>query len=433
MLRFFRSAFFVAVFVSLPQFFSCVKNSNPVAGEEFGTIEIRARVINRPLAKAQTVGAVNETVADSIVLEFSGDDLTPVRISRRIDLSRPTLVDTVTRVPVGRNLQIEIWAVGRDGSVTHIDSVESRIVTTEVGKVVPVIATLIPAAGSIYLQFAGLGTNISTVHAAFTTLDGAVISQNTVARAARTYLSVDNIPHDTEGILAVTILNGAGDTVYIANHELRFDARGDNTIELQFFENNGMIEVDVTMYMPGVTTGAYDFSNNRRDPESIVEETGELVITEIMWSAGNDNYIELYNTTDGELFFETLTTDVDGTQRSFENVTVAAHGYLVIGRQASPYADIYTSATGGLPITSSGNWITIRRTDGTVIDRVIFAGTGNTLGWPTMATSARRSIQLSKDKYNAIDNSFGKNWFATPITPATLVDGTTNLYGTPGR
>jgi hypothetical protein len=410
-------------------FSSCVKDSNPVdKAEGFGSIEIRARVVSLPLslARAAELAAISATVADRLIIEISGDDIEPVRFeSARLDFSRPSISETVSRVPIGRNRGVVVWAVDRNGVTTHIDSLEYRTVNIEAAAVTPIVTTLIPAAGSIYLQFAGLSTAIGSVRATFTDLDGTVIVDNTVSRAARTFMNLDNIPHQTAGVLRVAIISTGGDTVQIATRELTFNARGDTSIDLQFMENSGMIEVNVTMYEPGVTTGSYDFGRS----ESAITETGELIITEIMWNVGNDNYVELYNPGGEPVFLDTLTTDVDGTVRYFENVTVDPKGYLVIGRHALPHVDIYPPTTGGLPITSTGNWITIRRgRSGPVLDRVICAGNNSAHGWPALSSSNNRSIELDRDKYDAVQNNFGKNWRAA----TEPIRGQTNQYGTPG-
>ncbi|MCL2183014.1 MAG: lamin tail domain-containing protein, partial [Chitinispirillia bacterium] len=346
--------------MAVAAFVSCTQNADPAGPEEYGTIEIRARVVNLTPSQAKVAGqsAVLATIADKLVIEVSGDGLSPARFeSGKLDLSRPSLTETIARVPIGKNRHVTVWAVDKAGGVTHIDSLEYRTVSIEAASVTPVVATLIPAAGSIYLQFAGLSTAVGSVCASFTALDGTVVAAGTVSRAARTFMSLDNIPHETAGVLRVAIVAVGGDTTHIATRELTFNARGDNSIDLQFMENSGMIAVDVTMFAPGVTSGYYDFSRM----ESTVVETGELIITEIMWNVGNDNYIEVYNPGGEARFFETLTTDIDGTVRDFENVTVGGGAYLVIGRQALPHVDIHTSATGGLPVSTTGNWITLRR------------------------------------------------------------------------
>ena len=407
--------------------FFCTKSSNPVSGKDdgHGMIEIRARVVNPPLAKGAAADGIDATVATKLVVEISGDDLPAMTIERNIDLSRPTVVDTVTKVPIGRNRRVVIWTVASNGSVTHIDSIASRTVNIELGRVAPVFATLIPAAGSIYLQFAGVAAN-SAIHASFTSLDGAFVVRDSVARGtnSRLSLSLDNIPHNTAGVLWVGLINAHGDTVSFATENLTFSARANNTINLNFVENSGMIGIDVAIYMPGVTTGVYNFDNK----ESGVSETGELVITEIMWSASNDNYFEIYNALDSALFFDTLIVEIVGSTsiavHRFLNVSIARRGYLVFGSREQPHVDIV-----GISLVSTGNWITVKRKNGAVIDRVIFPGGSNSIEWPSISSSARRSAELARDKYCAAANNLGRNWNTASErfieSPAT--------FGTPGR
>jgi hypothetical protein len=405
----------------------CGKEGNPTVPGQYGMIEVRARVVNQSLAKGAARSAAAQTMAERLVVEISGNGVAPVRIERKLDFSRPSVTDTVTKVPVGKNLRVVFWAVDKNGVTTHIDSVESRTLTIENAAVAQAFVTLIPAAGSIYLQFAGLETSVSAVYASFSELDGTLVSENRVARASRTFMSVDNIPHLTVGVLKVATLDSKGDTLFIARKELTFDARSDNSIDLLFKEYTGMIGADVTLYAPGVTTAAYNFGKSGNS-ELTAAETGELIITEIMWSSSNDNYIELYNTTDEALFFEELEVDIDGTSRGYSEITVAPGSYFVVGRRDLPYANVYPPSTTGFPITSTGNFITVRRKDGTVLDRVICPGSSSALGWPTMTTTAKRSIELSRDKYNAFDNNFGKNWRASEAEQIEATD----QYGTPG-
>jgi hypothetical protein len=429
----------VLVLAALALSASCVKDpdlADPDDDKEYGMIAIRASLVNppsSPLAKSAEAAGVHATVAEKLVIEVSGDDLAPVRIERKVDFSRPTVSDTVAKVPVGKNRRIEIWAADKNGVKTHIDSLENRAVNIEIGVVTPVFATLIPAAGSIYLQFAGLGTDVSVVHATFTGLDdGALIAHNTVNRAAKTFMSLDNIPHMTTGILRIAIVGTSGDTTQIASRELTFNARINNSIDLQFMAKSGMFEMEVVLHAPGVTTGSYDF----KTLESAVVETGELIITEIMWNASNDNYIELYNPGNTAVFFDTLTTDIDasmasgGAVRYFIDVTIAPKSYFVIGRQNLPHFDTYTPTTSGLPIAATGSWITVKRgRNGAVVDRVIFAaGTSNTTGWPSLSTTNKRSIELARDRYDATDNNFGKYWSAA----TQLISVELGEYGTPG-
>ena len=406
-------------------FFSCGKTPSPAQVENYGMIEIRARVISPSLNKES---AVMQTIAESLIVEVSGNEIETEQFTHKLDLSRPALNETITKIPVGRNLRVRVWAESKCGAVTHIDSLEYHTVNIERAKIAPVITTLIPAAGSIYLQLLDMPTNTS-LQASFTSNNGSFTVENSAPRSPRTFLSLDNIPHMTAGVLTAAVVNSAGDTVYIAVRELTFNARSNNSIDLQFTLYDSAIGFDIAMYTPGVTTGSYNFGGgNLNNHESLVEETGELIITEIMWNVSNDNYIEVYNPSGEAVFFETLTTNVNGAIHDFEDVTIGPNSYLVIGRRAGPHINIH----GNLPITNTGNWITLRRgRTGPVIDRVIFAaGTSNTTGWPALSASNSRSIELDRDKYCVTENNFGQNWKASAA--AEPIPGTANQYGTPG-
>jgi hypothetical protein len=201
---------------------------------------------------------------------------------------------------------------------------------------------------------------------------------------------------------------------------LTFSARGDNKIDLQFRTPDGAAGINIDLRTSGVTIGAYDFSN-----KGATTESGELVVTEIMWNAVDYNYIELHNPADAAFYADTLIIDVDDLTYRYLNVNIAAKSFITIGRKSAAYIDIYTP---NLYIYSSSNWISVKRKNGAVIDRVILAGGNNALGWPTVPTSAKKSIELARDKYNANDNNYGKNW---RVTTANMIDGSQSLYGTP--
>ncbi|MDR2694658.1 MAG: lamin tail domain-containing protein [Chitinispirillales bacterium] len=416
--------------------YGCAEESknDPVKPQdgEYGMLEVCVRVVNQPLKKGAAQNgtgasdAVAQTVAENLVVEISGNELSPTQFKVKLNAARSTAVDTVKKVPIGEARRISVWAVNKDGGKTHVDTAEYRYVDIEKARVTRIFATLIPAAGSIYIHINGLETSISTVHASFTSRDGELVFRNSVARAAHTFLSIDNIPHELDGILRVSLVDNKADTVKIATSEFVFNAQGDNVFDLQFIENSGMLGMDAVLYAPGVTIVSYDVEK----PASNVVETGELIITEIMYSAGDDNYIELYNPGNKAVSFDTLTTEVDKTTYYFAGVSIGANGYFVIGRRALPYSDINTNTTGGLPISSTGNWITVRRgRGGNVLDRVICGGTNSAVGWPAgLSPSSKKAVELSRDKYGAMENNFGKNWVAAE----QLISGTGNMYGTPG-
>ena len=398
--------------------------------DKYGMLEICLRVVNQPLKKGAArneAAAMAQTVAENLVVEISGGDLSATQFKIKLNSARSTSVDTVKKVPIGEARRISVWAVNKDGGKTHVDTAEYRYADIEKTKVARIFATLIPAAGSIYLHINGLETAISTVYASFTSRDGELVFKNSVKREAHTFLSIDNIPHELDGVLRVSLIDAKGDTVKIATNEFVFNARGDNVFELQFIENSGMLGMDAVLYAPGVTIAAYDFER----PASNAVETGELIVTEIMYSANDENYIELHNPKNQAVSIDTLAIEVDRAACYFANVSIASNGYFVIGRKALPYANVAANNQSSLPISASGNWITVRRgRAGAVLDRVICGGANTAVGWPAgVSSGSKKAVELRRDRYGAMENNFGKNWEAAE----QVVAGTNNVYGTPGR
>jgi hypothetical protein len=403
---------------------SCAEIPNGAAGpEERGMVEVTVRTAPPRLGKSARAA---QTSAANLVVEVGGADIAPVRFKVRIDPARPVSVDTVRNVPIGKNRRISIWAVNKDDSTTHIDSTEYHFADIENGMVSRVSALLIPAAGSIYLMLYGLEGSVAGVHARFSSLDGKRSFENYADKAARTFLHIDDVPHNLAGVLRVSLVGERMDTVKTATQKFTFDARRDSAVTLRFVDNSGMLGMNVALQAPGVTMASYNFKTSASE----VDESGELIITEIMYSAGDDNYIELHNPQGKVVIFDTLTTDIDGTTYSFPGVAVEPKGYLVIGRRAAPYVNLSAGAVSGLPIVSTGNWIAVRRgKSGPIIDRVICGGTNSAVGWPVgLSSSSKRSAELNRDKYGAAENNFGKNWTAA----SRQIDGT-NIYGTPGK
>jgi len=144
------------------------------------------------------------------------------------------------------------------------------------------------------------------------------------------------------------MVNASKEYLYTAAKELTFNARGNNNIDLQFRTPEGAAGITVDLRTAGVTIGAYDFSAN-----GSITETGELVITEIMWNAAEYNYIELHNPGNTAVSLDTLITDIDGVTHKFPKVNVAAKGFYVISRKVIERADVYPTSPNYLPLSAS--------------------------------------------------------------------------------
>lgn len=274
--------------------------------------------------------------------------------------------------------------------------------------------------GSIYLQLENIPTSVDSIFASFTADDKTVWGVK-AKRSSKLYLSIDKIPNNTHGTLYVAAVDSLKDTLYSASKEFTFNAVSMQNISLNFTATPGQIILSMTVVLPGVTSA----SGNIAAPESSVVESGDLLITEIMYAANDSEYIEVYNPKGTDQVFDSLYFDIDGTYRLFTNITVHAGQAFVFGRRLLPWCDVAHSVASALDLSSTGNWITLRSKTGAIIDRVIFAGGSNALEWPNV--SGKQAIVLDSGINDAQANNFGRNWHAA----TTLIAGTANQYGTP--
>lgn len=382
-----------------------------------GQLEIRTRINPASMAKTTTA---SQTFFDSLIIEISAPDMTPIRTAKKIDPSNPSFTDTLYDVPAGINRSVIITAVN-DESVTHIDSISNRSVDINPNETSRIIATLIPAAGSIYIQLGAVPSIADSIHACFVSSGDTLIQTKVDRKNPKVFLSLDNIPHNQNGSLFVAITNSQGNTLYTARQAITFDARSSNSVFLDFIAEGGDIECIINIRPSGVTLASYSF-----EPDQYAQtETGDLIITEIMYAANDSEYIELYNPTDQINAYDTLIIDIDGTRREFFNVEINPDSFLVIGRKSLPYADFFHETLSALDLSSNGNWITIRTNNGAILDQVIFTGASNSVEWPTF--SGRKSVELDRSRFDQISNNLGRNWNVA----TELIEGLVQ-FGTPG-
>ncbi|HEX2959964.1 MAG TPA: hypothetical protein VHO70_24220, partial [Chitinispirillaceae bacterium] len=160
--------------------------------------------------------------------------------------------------------------------------------------------------------------------------------------------------------------------------------------------------------------------------EVALSESGQCIITEIMYAANDSEYVEIYNPSSTSLHYDSLTIEIDGTRRPFLDVTIASHDYFVFGRKDLPWADRFHSVQSALDLSSSGNWITVR-SGNTIIDQVIFSGGSDNLDWPDIR--GKIAIELDRAHYNTTDNNFGRFWVAAK----DAIPSFSQLLGTPGN
>ncbi len=412
-----RCSFCCVLFPLFLLFSNCGNAPTETTEESSGLVVVRT-VIN-PTGLGKTA-AVMQTTFDSLIVEITGDDISPIRRGRKIDMMRPTIVDTVGGIPPGTVRYIKVWTVNREGQMVHLDTEEYRQVRIERGLATPVDVVLIPALGSIYLQLTSIPTDVDSLFVTFTSIESDSVWEKRLRRALKVYVTLDNIPHGTEGVLCVLAV-GETDTLFFFEEELRVDARMLDETALQFLPASGSLEVSAEIELPGAHLVSASFGSDA----SLQEETGKLIITEIMYSATNYEYLELLNPSEDTLFFDTLLVELDGTARSYTDITIYPQAYFVIGRNEMPWADIWHESASALNLVSTGNQIAIREPDGSVLDRVVFSPGSAGLEWPVV--SGRRALELNRDFYNVEANNFGRYWFAS-----TEQIEDSDMFGTPG-
>jgi hypothetical protein len=412
---YFYRFFLLFSFISLLLFSSCGKMPLAEQKNDNGSLEIHACIVTNWNGLSKLA-----TTFDSLIIEVSAADIGTIRFSKPFIQSQPVLCDTLTRIPSGSDRLVKVWTVDRTGAAITMDTVSNRIVKIDPNATTLLNVVLVPAFGSIYLQLENIPTRVDSIFAGFTA-DNKTVFPVKAKRNSRIYLSIDKIPNGTHGILSVIAVDSLKDTLYTATKELTFCAGAMQNVSLTFTTTPGQINLNMTVVLPGVTS----VSGNIASPEPTVAESGDLIITEIMYAANDSEYIEVYNPKTTDQTYDSLYLDIDGTYRLFTNVTVAAQRTFVFGRRLLPWCDAAHAVASALDLSSSGNWITLRAKTGAIMDRVIFAGGANTLEWPNVP--GKQAIVLDTSINDPQANNFGRNWHAA----TTLIPGTAGQYGTP--
>jgi hypothetical protein len=420
-MSFFKHEKLLAVTVSLSVSILILCGNTPVSPDrvERGNLEISAQVISQALEKVKKTA---QTSFDSLIVEVSAADFKTMHHALKVVNSRPVMTDTIANIPAGEQRSVKIWTVDKSGFEIHQDTATMRTIQIKSNETTQVSAYLIPTVGSIYLQIGDVPDTVDSVVAVFTESGTSVSWSSRVKRSTKVFLSLDNIPNNTKGTVGVFGIGPAGDTLYRAVTELTFDITRVGIVNLAFQSFPGSVALNLTIIQPSITL----ISGKMGQVETDTIEMGGVLITEIMYASNDSEYIELYNTNPTAVVFDTLILDIDGSSKNIINVSFAPNGYYTIGRRALPWVQSSISPVSFLDLTSSGNWVTVRSKDKTMLDRVAFTGVSNTLEWPNV--TGKRSITLDTSAYSVTKNNFGRNW----ISATTLIPSSTSQYGSPG-
>ncbi|MHA3772540.1 lamin tail domain-containing protein [Verrucomicrobiota bacterium sgz303538] len=167
---------------------------------------------------------------------------------------------------------------------------------------------------------------------------------------------------------------------------------------------------------------------------------GDVVINELMYHPPTENpaeeWVELYNSggTAVDVSGWQFTSGVQFTIPAGKSI--APGGYLVIAADASAFAAKYPGVSNYVAgwsgrLSNSSNKLTLRDTNGTVINAISYADDGNWAarqrdivldyghrgwGWDSGADGFGKSLELSNSLF---DNSLGQNWRASTTAGGT--------------
>jgi hypothetical protein len=397
----------------------CDKNPVNSQPKNTGSLEVRVQFVEN-LAKSSLL---NVTTADTLMCVIFSSDMDTLKKKIKLDLNRPQYVDTIKNIPSGSR-KLLLFTKNKNGDTIHVDSLGIRTVIINPNQILPLNAKLLPRCGSLYIQLGEVPTSIDTICAQFISMNGREwkIKAN---RATKMTLNLDNIPHLTEGNLTISGIDKGGTVTISSTKHLTFNAYQMNTLTIDFQVAPGSIAFTADIVQPGVTLVNGNFQKTDSSYES-----GKLIITEIMYAADSNEYIEIYNPSDSLVHFDILILQVDNSSKKIFNINVAADSFLVIGRKAQPWIDIVPDTASIVNLALTGNWITLRAEDLSVIDRVVVVAGSNSLEWPNLGTSdTKRSIELDILAYDPNKNNFGRYWHAA----TSLIDSSVAMFGSPGR
>lgn len=405
-------------------YISCGNISSDSTGSGNGSIEIISWI-----NKLQANNTIRATTWSNMVVRISADDMGTIHDTFDVTMDNSFYTFTIENVPDGDNRLVELWTIDDEYDMIH--GIDSATVVVEAAKTTQIVSELHPIRGSIYIALTEIPTIVDSVEFTFASIDTSW--QVKAAREPKLTMSLDKIPFGTTGTLSIIGYNTTNDTVASWVKDNFTFTNSNITIEASFI-SVGKIAIQVTIFLPGVTVifGIMDTT------DSIEDEKGGLIISEIMYSANDSEYVELYNPKN-TAFNDTIILQKDnGTFRYFY-VVIPPQSFFVIGRRCDTidslnpwWYDTLHSTKSALDLSStSGNWITVRRaSDSSIIDNVAFQTGSNEQEWPNFSSSTKASIVLDSLPDDPEYNNYGRNW----IQAKTYIDTTiTKQIGTPGE
>jgi hypothetical protein len=404
-------------------FGNCGKNPAGPTKQGCGQLQLWAHVVplQKGLSKCAKTAA---TTWDSLVVRVTGSDMDTLLQSFKFDIIDPYVNYMLTNIPAGKSRVVDVWTKNKKNLIIHAAATNKLDIAA--GEIRTVDFSLLPQRGSIFIDISNIpvtvnGDSMAMVYAVFSF--NAQALSDSAKRNKNLFLSIDNVPDSARGTLCIAGLGAAYDTLYRCCSALTFYALKDTTFSVQAAKVSTGFSLSIYAGIPGVTMVTATMDTNKK----IRQEAGPLIISEIMYTANDSEYIEIYNPFDTDSAFDTLFLDIDGTYRSFTNVVIPAHGFYVFGRKNLPWVNAVHPTASALDLLSGGgNDIALCAKDSSVMDWVAFLGGSNDQQWPNV-TSGKKSIVLDSLASDPTYNNYGKHW----VTAKTAINLANSKYASP--
>ncbi len=418
--------YLIILFFIMVMAMSCGVIPSDSSDSENGTIDLRIW-INKP---PSFNNSFRETTWDRLVVQISSLDMSTKRDTFNVTMEKSFYSFIINGVSAGENRLMEIWTIDSDGDMIH--GKDSITVDLEPSQTVPITSEVHPIKGSLYVILTSIPSEVDSVLFSFTTSDTTWFIKD--KKTTKLDLTLDKIPFGSTGTLSIVGYSTVPDTVASWKKEGFTFTNANTTLEASFI-NVGKINLDVTITIPGVTViiGIMDTT------DSLGDENGGLIISEVMYTANDSEYIEIYNPKTTAFSDTIILQKEHGTFRIFD-VNIPPKDFYVIGRKIDsltpadstpPWFDTTHTIKSAFDLSStSGNWITIRAKDSTLLDCVVFQTGSNNQGWPHFTLSKKTSIVLDSLPDDPEYNNYGRNWIQAE---SYINQATTQQQGTPGE
>jgi hypothetical protein len=371
------------------------------------------------------LGKTEATTWNRIMIEVTAADFAGIKDTFSVESSQQWLSAHIDAIPAGKDRRVTCWSINARGDTIH--GSQSSLFDLEAGQSASVTMQLSAIRGSIYFTLSLFPASVDSVKAAFVTPGRTwSVAQK---KATKMFLSLDDIPFGSTGRLWIAGFNAAGDTVAAWSKD-PCTLTGASISLTASFVTVGGLRLDLLVSNPGVTiiSGIMDTT------ATLAAEKGGLIVSEIMYTANDSEYIELHNPTTAA-FADSFYVQIDNGAYMRFFAAIAAKGFFVIGRagrDSLAWVDTCPASLTALDLLSGGgNWIIVRAKDSTVLDRVAYEGGTNMQEWPSV--SGKRSIVLDSLAADPLYNNFGRHWQIAQSKIDTGAAPLTQQYGTPGR